>query len=108
MLWYGFPIPNVTDPSVPTSGVSQAPPEPTPRARTPLPGPSTVLNVQSRRPVAALSAISTPPAAGTRAVGAGQVHPPVRHLWLDLERPLALVQQVVVHPDCLARRGAQR
>ena len=61
MLWYGFPVPNVTEPSLPTSGVSQAPPEPRPRACTPAPAPITVLNVHSRRPVDAFSAISTPP-----------------------------------------------
>ena len=54
-------MPNVTEPSLPTSGVSQAPPEPRPSACTPAPRPMTVLNFHSRWPVDAFSAISTPP-----------------------------------------------
>src|SRR3984957_15147285 len=54
-------MPNVTDPSLLTSGVSQAPPEPRPIACTPLSGPRTVLNLHSSSPVAALSARRTPP-----------------------------------------------
>ena len=60
--WYGFPIPNVTDPSDPTSGVCQAPPDPSPSAATPgASSPTTVLNFHSSFPLAASSAISTPP-----------------------------------------------
>src|SRR5580704_6004625 len=54
-------MPNVSDPSLLTSGVSQAPPEPRPTAATPESGPRTLLNLHSNRPVAALSARSTPP-----------------------------------------------
>src|SRR5271165_3493913 len=54
-------MPNVTDPSLLTSGVSQAPPEPRPIACTPLSAPRSVLNLHSSSPLAALSARSTPP-----------------------------------------------
>src|ERR1022692_1291712 len=54
-------MPNVTDPSLLTSGVSQAPPEPTPTASTPASEPRRVLNLHSCSPLAALSARSTPP-----------------------------------------------
>src|ERR1039457_2006643 len=54
-------MPNVTDPSLLTSGVSQVPPEPRPTASTPESGPRRVLNLHSSSPLAALSARSTPP-----------------------------------------------
>src|SRR5271169_5792599 len=54
-------MPNVTDASLLTSGVSQAPPEPRPIACTPVSGPRTVLNLHSSAPLAAFSARSTPP-----------------------------------------------
>src|ERR1022692_4336031 len=48
------------------------------------------------------------PAAGSRAVRARQVHPPVCHLRLDFERPLALAEQMAVEPDRLAGAGIER
>ena len=88
MLWYGFPVPNVTDPSLPTSGVSQAPPEPRPRARTPFARVEDRVELPQQVAVGGIERHQHA-AAGTRPVGAGQVNPPVGHLRLDLERPLA-------------------
>ncbi len=59
--WYGLPTPKVTEPSLPTSGVSQAPPEPILLACTPASAPVRVLNLHAGRPFDALSANSTPP-----------------------------------------------
>jgi hypothetical protein len=59
--WYGFPVPKVTDPSVPTSGVSHAPPAPSPSAFAPGSAPITELKLHSSLPVDASSARSTPP-----------------------------------------------
>ena len=59
--WYGLPMPKVTDPSVPTSGDSQAPPEPAWSARTAVSFPTIVLNFQITLPVAASRASRIPP-----------------------------------------------
>ena len=47
------------------------------------------------------------PAARPRAIGAGQVDPPVRHLRLDSKDPW-FASEAAVHPDGLAGDGVER
>ena len=54
-------MPKVTEPSLPASGVSHAPPEPYGVSAPPVLAGTTVLNVQTSLPVAAFSASKIPP-----------------------------------------------
>src|ERR1035441_9214756 len=76
-------MPNVTDPSLLTSGVSQAPPEPRPTASTPESGPRRVLNLHSSSPLAALSARSTPPPGPEPYALARYTRPPATCGWIS-------------------------
>ena len=105
--WYGLPMPKVTDPSVPTSGDSQAPPEPAWSARTAASFPTMVLNFQIALPVAGVQG-QQDPAARSVGEGTGQVDPAGDSLRLDTERALAAVEQTPVDPDRLAGCGAER